>query len=458
MAASTNHVDVAVVGGGPAGLATARAIARAAPRLSVAVLERAPKLVPVGFTIGLMGNGLHTLHALDPALGASVEARLLPDGPVVQYDPATLEKTLERPSAKGIFEQWCKNLGHFPWHELVGELAAGLPDGVLRLGHAVESVTDGGDAVVIRSTLPDGSPSTLTASLAVGCDGNQSSVREAATGDGSPPHYAGLGVWRGQCPAPKDWGAKHRHLLTGFARAGQLFLVVDLSRELGPDGARKPGWLAWQAMGPWPEARLAELKSRRYTDSAATTSGDESKRARCLEVYADYPSIALDLVRASAADTITEHGQFFREAAACSVWGRGRLTLAGDAAHLMTPFLGQGTNQALEDAVEVRRERGREGEREWEGGRARARARLPKPTPRAPSPPPQLARMLGMHGATPAALRAYEEIRIPAATRVQAGSVAIAKSMAAGDKITEVAWYTEHPDVLARAPDALVAV
>jgi hypothetical protein len=66
--------------------------------------------------------------------------------------------------------------------------------------------------------------------------------------------------------------------------------------------------------------------------------------------------------------------------------------------------------------------------------------------------------MLGVHGATPAALRAYEEIRIPAATRVQAGSVAIAKSMAAGDKITEVAWYTEHPDVLARAPDALVAV
>jgi NADPH-dependent 2,4-dienoyl-CoA reductase/sulfur reductase-like enzyme len=54
-AASSPDVDVAIVGGGPAGLATARALARAAPQLTVAVLERAREMLPVGFTIGLMG-------------------------------------------------------------------------------------------------------------------------------------------------------------------------------------------------------------------------------------------------------------------------------------------------------------------------------------------------------------------------------------------------------------------
>lgn len=54
--AAAPDVDVAIVGGGPAGLATARALARVAPHLRVAVLERTKKMLPVGFTIGLMGE------------------------------------------------------------------------------------------------------------------------------------------------------------------------------------------------------------------------------------------------------------------------------------------------------------------------------------------------------------------------------------------------------------------
>lgn len=69
------------------------------------------------------GNGINTLFSLDPALGASIVGRLLPDGPVRQYDPADPSKLLlDRPSAIGIFEQWLKGqkLGHFPWHEVRG--------------------------------------------------------------------------------------------------------------------------------------------------------------------------------------------------------------------------------------------------------------------------------------------------------------------------------------------------
>lgn len=43
------------------------------------------------------------------------------------------------------------------------------------------------------------------------------------------------------------------------------------------------------------------------------------------------------------------------EAAVLQVWGRRRVTLAGDAAHLATPVLAQGSSQAFEDAVALGR-------------------------------------------------------------------------------------------------------
>src|SRR3712207_6274308 len=64
-------------------------------------------------------------------------------------------------------------------------------------------------------------------------------------------------------------------------------------------------------------------------------------------------------------------------------WTRGRVTLLGDAAHPMLQYLAQGANMALEDAV-------------------------------------CLADQIGVHaGDIPAALRAYEDLRVLRAGRVQ---------------------------------------
>lgn len=57
--------------------------------------------------------------------------------------------------------------------------------------------------------------------------------------------------------------------------------------------------------------------------------------------------------------------QFFRDPQACTEWGRGRVTLLGDAAHLATPFLAQGTSQAFEDGLELGRWAGKSRVRPW---------------------------------------------------------------------------------------------
>ena len=71
-------------------------------------------------------------------------------------------------------------------------------------------------------------------------------------------------------------------------------------------------------------------------------------------------------------------------------WSRGRITLLGDACHAMLPFLAQGAAQAIEDGVALA----------------------------------SLLSRVDSEAAVPAALQAYEAIRRPRVTRVQAMSAA----------------------------------
>jgi 2-polyprenyl-6-methoxyphenol hydroxylase-like FAD-dependent oxidoreductase len=103
------------------------------------------------------------------------------------------------------------------------------------------------------------------------------------------------------------------------------------------------------------------------------------------------------------------------------VWGKGPISLLGDAAHLGSPMLGQGLNQALEDAVE-------------------------------------LGRAIGKYGATEEALREYERVRLPRSQRVHAASVAIMKEYAAGRKLSEQQWHLDNPWCQQYEPAPLQAV
>jgi salicylate hydroxylase len=92
-------------------------------------------------------------------------------------------------------------------------------------------------------------------------------------------------------------------------------------------------------------------------------------------------------------------------------WSDGRLTLLGDAAHPMLPHLGQGVNQALEDAV-------------------------------------ALATLLGAvpgSGDVPRALARYQELRRERTARVQLGSRRNGASYdSSGSQLTDRRWIYEY--------------
>lgn len=179
--------------------------------------------------------------------------------------------------------------------------------------------------------------------LIVGADGLTSVVRAALHGD-DRPRYAGCTAWRAvvsfdtrAVQATETWGR------------GNIFGQVPIS------GNR----VYWYA------ARTAPQGGRSVSP--------KSELRRLFEGWHDPIEALID---AADESRILRNDIFDRPV--LKRWGAGRVTLLGDAAHPMTPFLGQGACQALEDAVAL-------------GKRLR--------------------------GATdiPAALRAYEAERIPRA-------------------------------------------
>jgi hypothetical protein len=60
---------------------------------------------------------------------------------------------------------------------------------------------------------------------------------------------------------------------------------------------------------------------------------------RCLKVFEGYPASCMDRIKGTDPSTVTEHGIFTRPAESLPPdgWGRGRVTLVGDAAHPVRP-------------------------------------------------------------------------------------------------------------------------
>jgi salicylate hydroxylase len=309
---------VVVAGGGIGGLTAAHALARRG--FEVRVLEAAPALKEIGAGVALSPNAMKVLRSLDleepvRAVGWSSERMLTRHwrtGRVIRTSTMTRDETIGRYGAANCTVHRA---------DLLDVLSRSLPDAVrVQLDARCVGATSENGVAVAR--FADGTE--VEGDVVVGADGIHSAVREALFGPDAP-RFTGKVCYRSVIPVSalpdgadlRDGGGSlgpHGTIVIYGVRRGELINIVCHHDDAD---YRHESWIT--------ECATSEVLQRyeRWND-------------RLLRLLA-------------AGDTWYKWALYDRDP--IPQWTRGRVTLLGDAAHPMLPYLGQGACQALEDGA-----------------------------------------------------------------------------------------------------------
>jgi bifunctional hydroxylase/dehydrase len=194
--------------------------------------------------------------------------------------------------------------------EWAGELGADI-----RRGWELTKLADSGDGVEIVAATPEGEQRVRGAYL-VGCDGGQSVVRKAAGFD-----FPGL-------PATR-----------------RMYLADVTGCDIRPRflGERLENGMVMAAP-------LAPGVDRIIVCEDGTPAGDRPEDVEFDEVAAAWERITGESLAGGGADWVSSFTDATRQA---SAYRRGRVLLAGDAAHVHLPAGGQGLSTGVQDAVNL---------------------------------------------------------------------------------------------------------
>ncbi|MDM0026059.1 FAD-dependent monooxygenase [Variovorax saccharolyticus] len=343
-------IRVGIVGAGIGGVALARALRLRG--IDAHLFERAAAFGEIGAGVQMTPNAAKVLQAL--GVGEGLERiGFLPEAMVGRNweDARELFRTPLKEVCPRLF-----GAGFYHVHraDLHAVLCEGIPADRVRFNVHCSGVTQDEDRAVAH--FADGT--RFEADLIVGADGIHSPVRDSLWGK-TDARFTGHMCWRALVPVEQHplpfvspdasfWMGPKAHIVTYYVKGGAAVNIVAVNES---------------------------------ADWVAESWTEPSTREELLAAYAGWHPNIVQLFERTDTSQIFKWGLFDRDPMA--QWSQGRVTLLGDAAHPMLPFLSQGAAMAIEDAY-------------------------------------VLAAALAHFGADQdAALRAYEAERLPRTARVQ---------------------------------------
>lgn len=312
---------IAVIGAGMAGLTAALSLQKNG--FKPKVYELAPELGEVGAGLTLSPNS--TLGLEYVGIGEELEKRAnVPQAQAIMHYQTgeVLVETKRGDIPKQKYGANYYQIHRADLHEILVNATEANDPGSILVDHAFERYTETDDGIEI--TFANGN--TATCDVLIGADGIRSGVRSAMFGP-EDPKFTGNVAYRGLVnkgdlsddvvtPASGVAIAPRKAFTRYLVRDGNIINFVAFVRR---DGWDEEGW-------------------------SIPVTHDE-----LMEEFGDWHPRVSDLIKAAPKDKVFKWALYDRDP--LDEWTKGRVTLIGDAAHPMLPFMGMGAAMGVEDGV-----------------------------------------------------------------------------------------------------------
>lgn len=315
-----DNIRIVIVGAGIGGLTAGLALQRRG--FAVRIFERAEEIKDIGAGVVITANARKALKDLGVDAALKECSSCVPIMYTSHYATGDIVREVSNDTIKETYGMKTLQVYRADLHRLLMEAVQANDPNALHAGHQFVSLAQDKDGVEI--SFKNGA--TERADVLIGADGNASAIRSQVF-PGEAPRFNGQVAFRAILPRENVservletaycmYPGPKRYMLTYPLRGGTLMNLIGVGQS---DTWAEEGW-------------------------AIPAKNEEFAAA-----YADFAPHLVDLIRRIPEGALFKWG--LRDREPLDTWTKDNIAMLGDAAHPMTPFLGQGACLAIEDGL-----------------------------------------------------------------------------------------------------------